>query len=100
MVVRGRRRVLADLELMGQILERAAREGVEWHPALGLFKTEEIERRGPWRGVTGVEMATLEWVSWYNGKRILEPIGDMPPVEYEEAYDRNQAALVTVAGVN
>jgi transposase InsO family protein len=67
---------------------------------IGLFKTEVIRRQGPWRGLDDVEFATLDWVSWYNEQRILEPIGDIPPVEFEQVYYRNQAALATVAGVN
>src|SRR5439155_355703 len=42
---------------------------------IGLFKTEEIHRRGPWKGLEDVEFATLEWVAWYNGSRLLEPLG-------------------------
>ena len=54
--------------------------------AIGLFKTEIIYRRGPWRDVDHVEFATLAWVDWYNGRRLLEPLGHVPPVEYEAAY--------------
>lgn len=59
---------------------------------IGLFKTEVIRRRGPWRSVEDVEFATLEWVWWFNNHRLLEPIGYVPPVEYEEAYYRQQEA--------
>jgi putative transposase len=51
---------------------------------IGLFKTEVIRRRGPWRGVEAVEFARLEWVAWFNRHRLPEPIGYVPPVEYEE----------------
>ena len=54
----------------------------------GLYKTELIHRRGPWRGLDDVEYATLEWVDWFNHHRILEPIGDTPPAEYEANYYR------------
>ena len=54
----------------------------------GLYKTEVIRRRGPWRNVDAVEYATLEWVDWFNHRRLLEPIGDVPPAEFEEAYYR------------
>ncbi len=54
----------------------------------GLYKTELIWRRGPWRGLDDVEYATLEWVDWFNHHRILEPIGDIPPAEYEANYYR------------
>jgi transposase InsO family protein len=52
----------------------------------GLFKAEVIHRRGPWKGLEAVEYATLEWVSWFNTRRLLEPIGNIPPAEFEEAY--------------
>ena len=54
---------------------------------IGLFKTEVIHRRGPWRSFESVEFATLEWVDWYNNRRLLEPIGSIPPAEAEAAYD-------------
>lgn len=53
---------------------------------IGLFKTEVIRRRGPWRSVEDVEFATLEWVDWFNSRRLLEPIGYVPPIEHEAAY--------------
>jgi len=64
---------------------------------IGLFKTEVIRRRGPWRQIEDVEFATLEWVSWFNGRRLLEPIGYLPPVEYEEAYYGRQTAQAALA---
>ena len=54
----------------------------------GLYKTELIRRRGPWNGIDDVEYATLEWVDWFNHRRLLEPIGYVPPAEFEEAYRR------------
>ena len=54
---------------------------------IGLFKTEVIHRRGPWRSFEAVEFATLEWVDWFNNRRLLEPIGNIPPAEAEAAYD-------------
>jgi putative transposase len=57
---------------------------------IGLFKAENIWPRGPWRNLEEVEYATLEWVDWYNNKRLLGPIGDMPPAEYEAAYYEQQ----------
>ncbi len=53
---------------------------------IGLFKTELIRRRGPWRNLETVEFATLDWVDWYNNRRLLEPIGNIPPAEAEERY--------------
>jgi transposase InsO family protein len=67
---------------------------------IGLFKTEVIRRRGPWRHLEAVEFATLEWVNWFNNRRLLEPIGNIPPAEYEEAYYRRQEGQVSVAGIN
>src|SRR6195952_2910982 len=52
----------------------------------GLFKAEVIHRRGPWRSVETVEFATLEWVDWFNNRRLLEPIGNIPPAEAEARY--------------
>jgi hypothetical protein len=53
---------------------------------IGLYKTEVIRRRGPWRDLEAVEFATLEWVHWFNHRRLLEPIGHVPPAEAEAAY--------------
>ena len=53
---------------------------------IGLFKTEVIRRAGPWKHLEAVEFATLDWVDWFNHRRLLEPIGDMPPAEYEARY--------------
>jgi putative transposase len=67
---------------------------------IGLFKAEIIRRRGPWRGIEDVEFAVLEWVSWFNTARLLEPIGYLPPVEFEEAYHRSQSTPAMAAVVN
>jgi transposase InsO family protein len=58
----------------------------------GLFKAEIIHRRGPWRSFEAVEYATLEWVDWFNNRRLLEPIGNIPPTEAEANF---YAALET-----
>lgn len=52
----------------------------------GLYKAEVIHRRGPWRNFEAVEFATLEWVDWFNNRRLLEPIGNIPPAEAEQNY--------------
>jgi putative transposase len=52
----------------------------------GLYKAEVIHRRSPWRSFEAVEFATLEWVAWFNSRRLLEPIGNIPPAEAEAAY--------------
>jgi transposase InsO family protein len=53
---------------------------------IGLFKAEVIQRKGPWRHLEAVEFATLTWVDWFNMRRLLEPIGYVPPAEYEASY--------------
>jgi transposase InsO family protein len=62
----------------------------------GLYKTEVIRRKGPRRSLEDVEFATLEWVHWFNNERLLEPIGDIPPVESEGLYWLERAANDTV----
>ena len=61
----------------------------------GLYKAEIIHRRGPWKTREAVELATLEWVSWFNHHRLLEPIGYIPPAEAEANYWRQQAQAST-----
>jgi putative transposase len=53
---------------------------------IGLYKTELVRRRGPWKGINEVEYATLEWVDWFNHRRLLAPIGYVPPAEFEAAF--------------
>jgi transposase InsO family protein len=60
----------------------------------GLFKAEVIHRRGPWRSYEAVEYAALERVDWFNNRRLLEPIGNIPPAEAEANF---YAALETEA---
>jgi len=64
---------------------------------IGLFKTEVIHRRGPWRSLEAVEFATLEWVDWFNNRRLLEPIGNIPPAEAEAKYYADTEELAMVA---
>jgi transposase InsO family protein len=66
---------------------------------IGLYKTEVIRRRGPWRHVDAVEYATLEWVDWFNNRRLLEPIGYVPPIELESGYYESQSSPVMEAGL-
>ncbi len=66
---------------------------------IGLYKTEVIRRRGPWRHLEAVEFATLEWVDWFNNRRLLEPIGNIPPAEYEAAFYQQEETPAMVAGV-
>ena len=64
---------------------------------IGLYKTEVIHHRGPWRHLEAVEYATLEWVDWFNNRRLLEPIGNIPPAQLESAYYRQQRELAMAA---
>ena len=77
---------------VGDAYDNALAESV-----IGLFKTEVIYRRSPWRGFDDVEYATLEWVAWFNQQRLLAPLGYVPPAEFEEQYYRQQeqATLTT-----
>jgi len=63
----------------------------------GLYKAEVIHRRGPWRNFEAVEFATLEWVDWFNNRRLLEPIGNMPPAEAEARYYAQSKEFAMVA---
>jgi hypothetical protein len=62
---------------------------------IGLFKTEEIHRRGPWKGLEDVEFATLEWVAWYKA-----PLGYVPPAEFEHPHHDHQTAPGGLAVLN
>src|SRR5207302_1185656 len=66
---------------VGDSYENALAESIN-----GLYKTEVIRRRGPWRSLELVEFATLEWVEWFNNRRLLGPIGNVPPAEAEVHY--------------
>ena len=61
----------------------------------GLYKAELIHRCAPWRTKQAVELATLQWVAWFNNHRLLEPIGYIPPAEAEANYYRRLASQVT-----
>ena len=67
---------------------------------IGLYKTEVIRPRGPWRNLDEVEYATLEWIDWFNNRRLLGPIGDIPPVELEQPYYANQEGAAMGAALN
>ena len=66
-------------------------EALHAESVIGLFKTEVIHRRGPWRSLEAVEFATMDWVDWFNTRRLLELIGYVPPAEYEARYDQQAA---------
>jgi putative transposase len=63
---------------------------------IGLYKTEVIQRKGPWRHLEAVEFATLHWVDWFNTRRLLEPIGYVPPAEYEARYYEERRRPTTI----
>jgi transposase InsO family protein len=65
----------------------------------GLYKTEVIRPNGPWRNLEEVEFATLEWVDWFNHRRLLEPIGNIPPAEFEAMYFKKQEAPTMEVGL-
>jgi putative transposase len=66
---------------------------------IGLFKTEVIRRRGPWRNIEAVEFAVLEWVDWFNNRRLLEPLDYVPPAEYEVAFYERESTPAMTAGL-
>jgi len=63
----------------------------------GLYKAEVIHRRGPWKTKQAVELATLEWVSWFNHHRLMGPLGYVPPAEFEANYHRQRAGQTATA---
>jgi len=64
---------------------------------IGLYETEVIHRRGPWRNLQAVELATSEWVDWFYHRRLLEPIGNVPPAEAETRYYTSQTETARAA---
>ena len=67
---------------------------------IGLYKTEEIRHKGPWKSIDAVEYATASWVEWFNNRRILKPIGDIPPAEFESMHCQSQTTVAEGAAVN
>jgi transposase InsO family protein len=65
-----------------------------------LYKAEVIRRRRTWKGLDEVQFATLEWVDWFNHRRLLEPIGDIPPAEFERSYYESNERVSQSAGLN
>ncbi len=63
----------------------------------GLYKAEAIHRLGPWKTKEAVELATLQWVSWFNHHRLMEPLGYLPPAEFEAKYHRQCAGQAALA---
>ena len=87
--------IAASVGSVGDSYDNALAETIN-----GLFKTEVIRRRGPWRGVEDVEFATLKWVDWFNNRRLLGPIGNQPPAEFEKAFYSQLPGPAMVAGLN
>ena len=67
---------------------------------IGLFKTGVIRQAGPWRGLEAVEFTTWEWVAWFSTCRLLEPLGYVPPAQYEEQLHRGQAAQAALVALD
>jgi transposase InsO family protein len=67
---------------------------------IGLFKTEEIHRNGPWRSIEAVEFATLSWVAWYNSVRLMEPLGYLSPAEFEAQFAARPLPELAEVGLN
>jgi putative transposase len=83
---------VASVGSKGDSYDNALAEAVN-----GLYKAELIGRRGPWRGADQVELATLEWVTWWNQRRLHGAIGDIPPAEHEAIYYRQHPQSKEVA---
>ena len=77
---------VASVGSIGDSYDNAAAEST-----IGLFKTELIRRKGPWRGLDHVELAALEWVDWFNHRRLHGYCQNLPPAEFEDLYHQHQA---------
>jgi len=86
--------VASSVGSVGDSYDNALAESI-----IGLFKTEVIRRRGPWRSVDDVERAVLDWVAWFNRERLLAPLGYRSPVEFEAMYHQPTTTPAEVAGL-
>ena len=77
---------------VGDAYDNAMAESV-----IGLYKTEVINKQGAWKHRQAVEFVTLAWVDWFNNRRLLEPIGNIPPIELEQMYYQDKQSQVMVA---
>ena len=75
--------VVASVGSRGDSYDNALAESI-----IGLFKTELVHNLGPWRGIDDLELATLEWVDWFNNRRLFHALGRIPPAEFEDRYYR------------
>jgi putative transposase len=87
--------IAASVGSIGDSYDNALAETIN-----GLYKAELIRPNGPWRNLEDVEFATLEWVDWFNNRRLLSSIGDVPPAEFEAMYQASQQSQATEAGLN
>ena len=76
------------------------REALDGFDEIRLAMTRSLRPNGPWKGLEAVEFATLEWVDWFNNRRLLKPIGDIPPAEFEAMYYERQEGSAREAGLN
>ena len=72
---------------MGDVYDNVLAETIN-----GLYKAEVIHKHGPWQGPDDVERATLTWVEWFNNRSLLQPIGNVPPAEYEMLYYQTKSS--------
>ena len=77
---------------VGDAYDNAMAESV-----IGLYKTEAIKKRGPWKNHQAVKFATLAWTDWFSNRRLLEPIVNIPPAELEQMYYQDQESKTMVA---
>lgn len=82
----------ASVGSVGDSYDNALAESIN-----ALYKTEVIRHKGPWKGIDDVEYATLKWVDWFNNRRLLRPIGDLPPAEFEQQYYEQKRELAIAA---
>jgi putative transposase len=75
--------VVSSVGSRGDSYDNALAESI-----IGLYKTELVRNRGPWRGLDDLELATLEWVDWFNQRRLFHELGRVPPAEFEHRYYR------------
>jgi putative transposase len=73
--------IVASVGSRGDSYDNALAESI-----IGLYKTELVRKQGPWKGLDDLELATLEWVDWFNHRRLFHELGRVPPAEYEQAY--------------
>lgn len=83
--------VVASVGSRGDSYDNALAESI-----IGLYKTELVRNRGPWRGLDDLELATLEWVDWFNHRRLFHELGRIPPAEYEESHYQQKESDQTV----